>query len=123
MGVRFANSKFTIDSVTEVVATALAGVTGSIRSSAQDGCRVDLDNVAEVRELPPVHWNLAGHAVDNGVGTAGASRAPLPELMRSSLVKNTRVFLLKYDQQQSFSSSFSTDDQSTVAAFLVLLKL
>ena len=55
-----------IDVVSDVVASVLAGVTGSIRSSAQDGCSIDLENVAVVRELPAVHWSMAaGHAANS----------------------------------------------------------
>ena len=37
--------------IAEAVATAIASVTGTIRASAEQGCEIDVDPVAQVRAL------------------------------------------------------------------------
>ena len=40
------------DAIAVAVADVLAGVTGTIRASAQQGCEIDIDPVAQVRYPP-----------------------------------------------------------------------
>ena len=39
------------EEIAEAVATAIASVTGTIRASAQQGCEIEVDPVAQVRAL------------------------------------------------------------------------
>ena len=52
---RSVGANLTAGTLSETIANVLAGVTGTIRTSAQDGCSIDLDNVAQVREMPCTH--------------------------------------------------------------------
>ena len=40
----------TAESISETIAPVIAGVTGTIRSSVQDGCSINVDNLAKVRQ-------------------------------------------------------------------------